>query len=297
MLRFKIAMALMIGVLLSLSAPALAAVDQAAWATHKREVRLPNGTRLAYVETGNPDGEPLLLLHGYTDTSRSWSLLVPHLARYRLLIPDQRGHGASDAPECCYSVSQFAYDAKLFLEAMGVERAAVAGHSLGSMIAMHMAAEYPERVSAIALIGSTALAPVKPGNWLYDQVRALQWPLDRNSAFMREWHPSNQPTTVDAEFAEAVMDDIMRIRPHVWRGVLRELASVPVARHAADVRSPVLILSGGKDPLFPPEHHRALLAAFPRAEAHVFDQLGHSPNWERPADVAGRIDAFLRARR
>lgn len=93
------------------------------------------------------------------------------------------------------------------------------------------------------------------------------------------------------------MDDIMRIRPHVWRGVLRELASVPVARHAADVRSPVLILSGGKDPLFPPEHHRALLAAFPRAEAHVFDQLGHSPNWERPADVAGRIDAFLRARR
>ena len=295
MSRIRLALGLLLLVAAPLSAPSYAAtVDQSAWGGLKKDVRLGNGTRLAYVELGDPKGKPLLLLHGYTDTSRSWSVLAPHLTGYRLLIPDQRGHGDADAPECCYGPSQLAFDARLFMDALGVERAAVAGHSMGSMVAMTMAAEYPERVSSIVLIGSTALPPVVPGTWLYDQVAALQFPLDRNSAFMREWHPSNQPTpSVDPEFAEAVMDDILAIKPHVWRSVMRELMQFPVARHAKDVDAPVLILSGGKDPLFPAEHHAALLKAFPKAEAHVFPELGHSPNWEQPQAVAAAIHAFL----
>ena len=155
------------------------------------------------------------------------------------------------------------------------------------------AAEYPDRVSSIVLIGSTALPPVAPGTWLYDQVAALEFPLDRKSAFMREWHPSNQPTSVDPDFAEAVMEEILAIRPHVWRSVMRELMQFPVARHTGDVKARVLILSGGKDPLFPPEHHAALLKAFPNAKAQVFADLGHSPNWEQPEAVAAAIDEFL----
>lgn len=283
-------------VLASLGDPSPAAtVDQSTWASLKKEVRLANGVRLAYVELGDPKGEPLLLLHGYTDTSRSWSVMAPHLSGYRLLIPDQRGHGDADAPECCYGPSQFAFDAKLFMDALDIGRTAVAGHSMGSMVAMAMAAEYPERVSAIILIGSTALAPVEPGVWLYEQVTALRWPLDRQSAFMREWHPANQPTSVDARFAEAVMDDILAIKPHVWRGVMRELMLLPVGRHAGDVKARVLVLSGGKDPLFPAEHHASLLKAFPQADAHVFPELGHSPNWERPDEVAAAIHGFLQS--
>lgn len=294
--RIRLALGLLLLVFAPLSAPSVAAsVEQSNWAGLKKEVRLANGLKLAYVELGDPKGEPLLLLHGYTDTSRSWSVLAPHLKGYRLLIPDQRGHGAADAPECCYSLSQFAFDAKLLMDALGVKRAAVVGHSMGSMVAITMATEYPSRVSSIILIGSTALPPVRRGAWLYDQVAALRFPLDRNSAFMRDWHPSNQPTPVDPEFADAVMDDIMLIQPHVWRSVMRELMLLPVARHAADVKADVLILSGGKDPLFPAEHHAALLKAFPTADAHVFPELGHSPNWEQPAAVAAAIDSFFKS--
>ena len=130
--RVRFAFALLACVLMTLGVPAAAQpVDQAAWTSLKKEVRLQNGIRMTYVEAGNPSGEPLLLLHGYTDSSRAFSPMVPYLSRYRLLIPDQRGHGASDAPECCYGTSQFAYDARLFLDALGVKRVAVAGHSLG----------------------------------------------------------------------------------------------------------------------------------------------------------------------
>lgn len=69
-----------------------------------------------------------------------------------------------------------------------------------------------------------------------------------------------------------------------------------MGRYAADIKAPVLILSGGKDPLFGPAHHASLLRAFPRAEAHVFPALGHNPNWEQPEAVAKRIDQFLQAR-
>ncbi len=296
--RVKVALAMLSLVGAGLAVPALAraesvAIEQSAWPAMKKKVKLANGIALAYVELGDPKGPPLLLLHGYTDSSRTWSLVAPYLGKYRLLMPDQRGHGASDTPECCYSSAQYAFDAKLFMDALGVDRAHVVGHSMGSMVAITMAAEYPDRVASIGLIGSTALVPVKRGDWLYEEAHALTWPLDPNTKFMRDWHPANQPTPVDPVFAEAVRAEFMTIPRHVWRGVMRELASVPVARHSADITAPVLILSGGKDPIFTAEHHAALVKAFPNAKAHVFPALGHNPNWEQPAEIARAIAEFL----
>jgi pimeloyl-ACP methyl ester carboxylesterase len=277
----------------SIPASAATPVDQAAWVSLKKQVRLPNGLSMSYVELGDPKGEPLLLLHGYTDSSRSWSLVAPHLARYRLLIPDQRGHGGTDAPSCCYSTSQFADDARLLLEALGVKQTAIAGHSLGSLVAMTFAADHPDRVSKVVLIGSTALAPVKRGDWLYDNGTAVTGRLDPASQFAKDWHPANQPTPVDPAFAKAVNEDLYRIQPHVWRSVMRELTSVPGGRHAADIKAPVLVISGGKDSLFPAEHHQSLMKAFPQAKGKVFAELGHNPNWERPAEIAAEMRAFL----
>ncbi len=78
---------------------------------------------------------------------------------------------------------------------------------------------------------------------------------------------------------------------------MRELTLVPVGRHAPDVKVPVLVLSGGKDPLFPAEHHQSLLKAFPHAKAQVFPELGHNLNWERPEAVASTMKQFLRSTR
>ena len=298
-MRIKVAIALLgfvagsLGGARAMAAPA-ESIEQASWVTLKKQVELPNGIRLAYVEAGNPRGEPLLLLHGYTDTSRSWSLLVPHLSNYRLLIPDQRGHGASSAPECCYTIAELAYDARLFLDAVGVDRTAVAGHSLGSMVAMSMAAEHPDRISAIALLGSSGLVPATRESWLFDSATRQKFPIDRGSQFMRDWDPANQPTPVEATFAAAVREEMYAIPRQVWRGVLRELTGVPVARHAADVKARVLVLSAEKDPLFPREHHEALVKAFPGAAARTYPALGHNFLWEQPLQVAADIDKFLK---
>lgn len=84
---------------------------------------------------------------------------------------------------------------------------------------------------------------------------------------------------------------------HVWRAVIRELLDVPIGRYAPDVRAPVLILSGGRDTLFPAEHHRALVTAYPGAQHHVFPDLGHNLMLERPGEVGPVLAAFLAAGR
>ncbi|WP_114953117.1 alpha/beta fold hydrolase [Sphingosinicella terrae] len=294
-LRLRVAMSLLVCVLATLSAPVLAArpIDQAGWAERKRQVTLPNGTRLAYVELGDPAGPPLLLLHGYTDTSRVWTMLAPQLQRHRILIPDQRGHGASDAPACCYALAHFVDDARLFLDAMGIERAAIAGHSLGSLVAMQLAADHPDRVDRLVLIGSTALVPVRRGDPFWALIMGLRAPIDSNHEFLRQWSPSASPTPVDPALARSIDAEIRAVPPHVWRAVIRELADLPAGRHAADIRAPVLILSGGRDEIFPAEHHAALVAAFPNAEAHVFADLGHNLVYERPEQVGPVLARFL----
>ena len=296
MSRIRLALALLFCVVASLSVPAPAApVEQAGWNARKQQVTLPNGVRLAYVELGNPDGPPLLLLHGYTDSSRAWTIVAPWLETHRVLIPDQRGHGGSDAPACCYGMSSFAEDARLFLDAMQVERAAVAGHSMGSMVAQVLAAEHPERVTRLVLIGSTALPAIRRGDWLWTQVMDLRQPIAANVDFLRAFGPASSPTPVDATLRLYYEPEIAATPPHVWRAVARELVEVPIGRYAPDVRAPVLILSGGHDELFPAEHHRALVAAYPDAEAHVFADLGHNLIIERPGEVGPVLSQFLAA--
>jgi pimeloyl-ACP methyl ester carboxylesterase len=297
--RVRVALALLACVLPAGAAPAVAAasptaaIDQAGWNGRKRVVALPNGVRLAYVELGDPAGPPLLLLHGYTDSSRVWSILAPQLLRHRLLIPDPRGHGASDAPACCYAMSDLAEDARLFLDAMGVERAAVAGHSMGSMVAQALAAEHPQRVTRVALIGSTALVAVRRDGWMWGQIMGLREPIAGNTEFLRAWGPESSPTPVDPGLRRHYEPEIAATAPHVWRAVMRELVEVPIGRLAPDVRAPVLILSGGRDELFPAEHHQALVAAYPGAAAHVFAELGHNLIIERPHEVGPVLTRFL----
>ena len=257
---------------------------------------MPNGIRLAYVELGDPGGPPLLLLHGYTDSSRVWTILAPYLEGHRILIPDQRGHGASDAPECCYAMADFAFDARLFLDAMRVERAAVVGHSMGSMVAQLLAAEHPDRVSRLVLIGSTALPAVQRDHWMWTEIMALRPPIAANAEFLRAWGPQSSPTPVDPVLVRHYAPEIAATPPHVWRAVLRDLLDVPIGRYAREVRAPVQILSGGRDEIFPAAHHRSLVAAYPGAQAHVFPDLGHNLILERPEQVGPVLARFLAGR-
>ena len=298
MSRIKLALVLLLCVLTTIAVPAAATpVDQASWASLKKEVRLPNGIRLAYVEAGARQGKPLLLLHGFTDSSRIWTVLLPYLSEHRVLIPDQRGHGASDAPACCYSPSVLAEDARQFLDALGVQRASVVGHSLGSMVGQVLAAEHPTRVEKLVLAASTALVPIRRGDWLWQRTVDVKHLPSTDRTFMAEWTIGASPTPVDPTLVRYWDRDAAAIPAHVWRAIPRELIDLPIGRYASEVKAPVLILSAGADPLFTTEHHQSLIRAYPKAQAKVFSGLGHNFIVERPEQVGPVLKAFLSADR
>jgi pimeloyl-ACP methyl ester carboxylesterase len=276
--------------------PAMAAeIDQAAWDSLKQSETLANGQRIAWVEMGPEGAPPLILLHGYTDTSRAWSLMAPELAKTRrLYMLDLRGHGASAAPECCYALANFAYDLKLFMEERGIERAAIGGHSFGSLIATRFAAEYPERVERLLLFGTTTATVVAHGTPVPEGVRSLTEPLDpATNEFLAAWLAQFDLPAIDREFARHARADTLAVPFVTWRAVMDELTDSSTARYAARITAPVLNVSGGRDEFFGPEHQAALRASFPDGEYRLYPDLGHNMIYEAPDEIMPAVLRFL----
>ena len=114
--------------------------------------KVPDGTRLFYTDSGS--GRPVLMLHGWTCDGNDWSWQAPELERrYRVLIPDQRGHGRSDAPSGSYRPQVLAEDAAAFLQAVAPGEAAIVfGHSMGGIVASALAVTHPELVAGLVLV-------------------------------------------------------------------------------------------------------------------------------------------------
>ena len=282
------------------AATAPARIDLDAFDAGKRTVALPNGLTLAYVPLGNPSGHAVVLIHGYTDSARDWVPLLPYLSpRLRLILVDIRGHGRSSKPECCYTRLDFAYDIKLLLDALGVTRADIVGHSLGSIIAQTFAEFWPQRTARLVLISSSGGwrpgAPPRPQAYDYAaQIRKLKEPIDPDSPFMIEWWSS--PTPVDEDFIRRQRRDAAAIPLYVWLAVLDQgLLADDLQQTLPRLKAPTLLIWGGKDPIMPEEVRQTLREALPHAHVKVFPGLGHNPFWEDPQAVAQVINAFLAA--
>jgi pimeloyl-ACP methyl ester carboxylesterase len=277
-------------------------VDLNAFDASKKTIALPNGESLAYIDMGEHSGPAVVLIHGYTDNARDWVPMLPYVSkRYRLILVDIRGHGQSGKPECCYTRLDFAYDIKLLLDALGVRKADIVGHSLGSIIAQTFAEYWPERTAHVVLISSTGGAPPgapkKPPQFDFAaEIRKLKEPIDADSPFMIAWWDS--PTPVDPDFIRRQRKDAAGIPLRVWLAVLDQ--GLPANNMYGDLQStlprlhaPVLLIWGSKDPIMEEAVRQSLRDALPGAKVQVFDGLGHNPFWEDPRGVADVINAFL----
>ncbi|UHA74760.1 alpha/beta fold hydrolase [Paenibacillus sp. 481] len=110
------------------------------------------------------EGVPVILLHGYCGSSQYWSKVAPSLsAHYRVITPDLRGHGKSDAPNGAYTIEQMADDVLGLADKLGLDQFVLLGHSLGGYIALSVAERYSERLLGFGLIHSTAYPDTEEG--------------------------------------------------------------------------------------------------------------------------------------
>lgn len=259
---------------------------------HISRVRLSTGVELEVAQAGPEDGEPVLFLHGYTDSWFSFSELIKHLPlNVRAIVPSQRGHGDSEAPACCYRLSDFAADAVALLDKLGVERAAIVGHSMGSLVAQRVAIEHPQRVSALVLIGSGPTARTQPILELSDAVRELEDPVP--AEFVREFQASTVFAPLPDGFLDRVVRESRKLKAQVWREALAGLIAPEAAHRLERIQARTLILWGDQDGVFDRSAQDALLRSIRGARLIVYEGVGHAPNWEQAARAAADINAFL----
>ena len=255
--------------------------------------RLGTGPRLRYAERGDEEGEALVFLHAYADSWFSYARVLPLLSpTYRALAPDQRGHGDSDKPECCYAASDFAADVDAFMEAVGIEGATLVGDSSGGLIAQRVALGYPHRVGRLVLIGSpTTLVTNETVMQAGADMLALEDPI--SPEFVREFLESMIHHPVPEEFLERTVSEGLKVPARVWRDYYEGVLKIDDTVRLGELGAPTLILWGEQDAVLPREEQERRAAAIPNATLRVYPDTGHLVHWERPEWVVRDLEAFI----
>jgi pimeloyl-ACP methyl ester carboxylesterase len=261
-----------------------ACAEQDAWAGRKQFVTVGD-LDIAYVEISG--AEPaLLLVHGFTDTSRSFSLLAPYLAGRRLIMPDLRGHGASQAGNGC-GIADFADDIAGLILRLRLDRPVVVGHSLGAMVAVALAGRHRELIGGLVVLAGTLKPDFAPDHPLVAGVEALRDPISPADPFYAWWHACSPD--VPAAFLAGLAQEASAMPAPRWRAILEEIRRADLTDVARAVQARTLIIAGACDPLFGEAHQQALQSALREAVFVRAETCGHNPHWEDPALVAKAI--------
>lgn len=258
-------------------------------------VRLANHVQLSYAEQGPPSETALLLLHGLSDSWRSFEPLLACLPpSLRVIAVTLRGHGRSDHPEAGYGFSHFANDVALLLDALKVRGALIAGHSLGASIALRFALDHGERALGIALLGTFARYRHNAAvTELASAVGQLVDPVD--SAFLRDFQLATLARPIAPERLEQAVAESRAVPARVWKAIVDALLSAESDLDLRDVRVPTLLLWGGRDAFVPRADQQRLLRDIRGARLVEYPDAGHAFHWEDPRPTANELSAFAEA--
>jgi pimeloyl-ACP methyl ester carboxylesterase len=257
-------------------------------------ITLFNGVTLPFVEIGDRSGTPVIFLHGGTDTWRSFEPVFPHLAgSSRIIGITQRGHGEASRPDSGYEPSDFANDVALLMDRLEIPSAVVAGSSMGSIVAMRFAVDFPERTLGLVLMGAFYPVPDKPVmRELWDDlIGPLEDPIDPAIAEAFQTSTVSQP--VAPGLMEIMIAECLQAPARVWKAAIWPLVTMDFASRLNRVTAPVRILWGDQDPMALQADQAQLLQALPQAMLSVYEGAGHAMHWEEPQRVAEEIDEFV----
>jgi non-heme chloroperoxidase len=258
-------------------------------------VKLPNGLRLPYIERGDPAGLPVILLHGLTDSCRSYEPVLAQLPpAIRAIAVTQRGHGDADRPAAGYRPEDFAADAAALLDALGIERAVIAGHSMGAAVAQQFTIDYPERALGLVLMAAFAGFRGNPGvEELWSVVSDMSDPVAPE--FVREFQAATLAAAVPPEFFETIVAESLKVPARVWKAATKALldSDALLTAERTGIAAATLIVWGEFDAFVPRADQDALLAAIPGSRLIVVPGAGHGFHWEQSARFAADLAAFV----
>lgn len=284
-----------LGLALLLGAPApISSVEPREDATHMtfHDRQLPSGIRLHYAHQGPESGPTVILLHGLSDSSFSFSRVMPLIpADMRVVAPDMRGHGESDRPDEGYSPDVMATDVIQLMDELDIPSAVLVGHSMGSFVARRVAARAPGRVTGLLLIGAATSPDNAVVRDLLQAVATFTDPVD--PAFIREFQQSTIFRPVPPAFLDRVVAESGKLPARVWKAVANGLFAFQPADHV--IRCATLVVGGDKDSVFAVEEQQSLRQHIPGATVEITEGIGHALHWEDPERFVAALSRVMKS--
>ena len=244
------------------------------------------------------EGDAVVLVHGLGGTSDNWTPVMASLHRHRAIRPDLPGSGRSGRVEGSLSIDRYVECVKAVCDRLEVRRAFFVGHSLGTIVCLHLAARFPALVRGLALFGPLLAPPeaarpniaARGAKARSEGVAGMQAIAEAIvQAATSSDTRAHRPVTV-----ALVRESLMRQDPEGYAKSCEALAAAqPV--DAAAIKCPTLLVTGEDDAVAPPKTVRAIGDRIGGARVVVYPRCGHWTTYERPEECARELREFLAA--
>ena len=265
-----------------------------------------NGLRARFWAAGEA-GTAVVLLHGIGVSVETWKDNIDALAQdHRVYAVDLPGFGRSDKPSSPYSLADQVQFVRDFMGVEGIERASLIGNSLGGLVSLQFAIQFPEQLDKLVLVDSGGL-----GTEGSLALRLLTLPLvgewmsrPSRKGVAQSWEDAfYDAALVTEEWVELYYElDSLPGNQESMLATLRSLANLrggrdevlaPIRDNLGRITSPTLVVWGQQDSVLPVEHARVAEAGIRGARVHIFDRCGHMPQMEHPAEFNTLVREFL----
>jgi non-heme chloroperoxidase len=251
--------------------------------------------KLPYVEQGDATGVPVVMLHGVTDSWRSFEPVLPHLPDdVRAIAVTLRGHGDAPKPESGYLIADLAGDVVALMDELEVERAILVGHSMGSWVARQIAIDHPDRVLGLVLAGAFQSSLVGNPETAAEMKELADVPDPVPDEVARVFQVSTLASPIAPDLLDTFVAESLKLPAQAWRELFLGFAELDQPDGAEELLMPALLVWGDQDAFIPREVQDELLETLPDARLRVYEGVGHAVHWERPKRFAAEVAAFSR---
>jgi pimeloyl-ACP methyl ester carboxylesterase len=258
-----------------------------------KAVTLPSGIRLEYAEQGSAAGVPVIFLHGYTDSWRSFNQVLPLLpASIHAYAVSLRGHGGSDRPKAGYDPGDLALDIADLISELQIGPAIIVGHSMGATVAQRFALDYPYMTKGLVLVASFASFKSNPGiSELQGLIDKIEDPID--TGFVYEFQKSATFRSLEPGILQTYVRESLKVPAYVWKAAAQGSLTVDYSKELKEVHVPALIIWGDKDSFCPESDQYILQKALKQSTLLKYKDIGHSVQWEAPEKFTKDIMQFI----
>jgi len=242
-----------------------------------------NGIELAYTRHGK--GNPLVLLHGFPLDHHIWDEILPLLEEtFDLIVPDLRGFGESTTIDSLYTMDDFASDIAGLLDHLRIQKAAIAGHSMGGYVSLAFARFFPDRITGLALIASQALAdPPDRKEGRYKSAENV-----KQNGIGEIVDAMTTKFTSDERLQNISYKTMERQKPAAYIGALKAMAErIDSTSLLASIDYyPIVLIHGNADVLIPIDRAHEIKSLIPSAHLVELNDVGHMPMLEAVKETA-----------